>query len=104
MKNDNEEDYTVHFLFSLMLAGGALACWNQPIEVIRVEMQSISDNPERKIHNSSKNMTSAAKFVYKFHGIRGFFRGVLPRVCLGSWATTCMVFGGDTLKEYLNSR
>ncbi|CAG8559942.1 6782_t:CDS:2, partial [Acaulospora colombiana] len=60
--------------------GGGLSCWNQPIEVIRVEMQSQNN------------------------GIKGFYRGVTPRIGLGVWQTVCMVFGGDAVKAKLAAR
>eukprot|EP00158_Paraphelidium_tribonemae_P003783 Partr_v1_DN26368_c1_g1_i2_m42957 putative Mitochondrial len=76
--------------------GGALSCWNQPIEVIRVEMQSqikSEGRPERM------SIMQTSKWIYERNGIRGFFRGVIPRVGLGAWQTVCMVAGGDALKQ-----
>lgn len=72
--------------------GGALACWNQPIEVIRVEMQSQVDTPGRP-----KKMTivTAAKWIYAQNGLVGFYRGVVPRIGLGMWQTICMVAFGE---------
>jgi hypothetical protein len=73
--------------------GGGLACWNQPIEVVRVEMQrSVVDNLNRP-----KRLTtwSALAYVYQSSGVRGLYRGVLPRMCLGIWQTICLVALGD---------
>jgi Mitochondrial carrier protein len=72
--------------------GGGLSAWNQPIEVIRVEMQSKTDDPNRP-----KKMTvvNTAKYIYTQNGIRGLYRGVVPRVGLGVWQTICMVAMGD---------
>eukprot|EP00834_Sanchytrium_tribonematis_P007078 NODE_590_length_5625_cov_0.852515.p4 type:complete len:274 gc:universal NODE_590_length_5625_cov_0.852515:3012-3833(+) len=67
--------------------GGALACWNQPFEVIRVEMQSQSKDPSLKNYG----FTATAKDIYQKNGIWGFYRGVTPRVCLGVYLTICMV-------------
>ncbi|ORY02713.1 mitochondrial carrier protein [Basidiobolus meristosporus CBS 931.73] len=81
--------------------GGALSCWNQPIEVIRVEMQSqakAADRPEKL------NISTAARYIYERNGWKGFYRGVTPRIGLSVYLTTCMVFGGDTLKEYVAER
>ncbi|KAF7727300.1 hypothetical protein EC973_007816 [Apophysomyces ossiformis] len=74
------------------MIGGALSCWNQPIEVIRVEMQS-----QVKAAGRPENMTimKATKWIYQNNGIGGFYRGVLPRVGLGMWQTLCMVALGD---------
>lgn len=72
--------------------GGGLSAWNQPIEVIRVEMQSKKVDPNRP-----KNLTvvKAAKYIYTNNGIKGLYRGVAPRVGLGVWQTVCMVALGD---------
>jgi hypothetical protein len=81
--------------------GGGLSCWNQPIEVIRVEMQSQVQTPGRP-----KNMTivSCAKYIYQNNGLKGFYRGVTPRIGLGIWQTICMVFGGDHIKAMIAQR
>ncbi|CAJ0745861.1 10033_t:CDS:2 [Entrophospora sp. SA101] len=81
--------------------GGGLSCWNQPIEVIRVEMQSQVQTPGRP-----KNMTivTCAKYIYQNNGLKGFYRGVTPRIGLGIWQTICMVFGGDYVKAMIANR
>lgn len=62
------------------IIGGGLSCWNHPIEVIRVEMQS-----QVKSAGRPENMTigKAAKWIYQNNGISGFYRGVVPRIGLG---------------------
>lgn len=72
--------------------GGGLSAWNQPIEVIRVEMQSKTEDPNRP-----KNLTvgKTAKYIYENNGLRGLYRGVAPRIGLGIWQTVCMVALGD---------
>lgn len=76
--------------------GGGLSAWNQPIEVVRVEMQSKKDDPNRP-----KKMTvgSAFRYIYQQNGIKGLYRGVTPRIGLGVWQTVCMVALGDIAKE-----
>jgi len=76
--------------------GGGLSAWNQPIEVIRVEMQSKSADPNRP-----KNLTvgKTLNYIYSNNGIRGLYRGVAPRIGLGVWQTICMVALGDIAKE-----
>ncbi|BDD59166.1 Mitochondrial DNA replication protein yhm2 [Monascus purpureus] len=76
--------------------GGGLSAWNQPIEVIRVEMQSRTDDPNRP-----KNLTvgKAMRYIYQTNGIKGLYRGVTPRIGLGIWQTVCMVALGDMAKE-----
>ncbi|EFE40568.1 hypothetical protein TRV_04703 [Trichophyton verrucosum HKI 0517] len=76
--------------------GGGLSAWNQPIEVIRVEMQSKTVDPNRP-----KNLTvgKAFSYIYSQNGIKGLYRGVTPRIGLGIWQTVCMVALGDMAKE-----
>lgn len=76
--------------------GGGLSAWNQPIEVIRVEMQSKKDDPNRP-----KNLTvgKTLKYIYGQNGLKGLYRGVTPRIGLGVWQTVCMVALGDIAKE-----
>jgi len=76
--------------------GGGLSAWNQPIEVIRVEMQSKTQDPNRP-----KNLTvgKTLKYIYSQNGIRGLYRGVTPRIGLGVWQTICMVALGDMAKD-----
>jgi hypothetical protein len=72
--------------------GGASSAWNQPIEVIRVEMQSKKEDPNRP-----KKMTvgNTARYIYSTNGLKGLYRGVTPRIGLGIWQTVCMVAMGD---------
>lgn len=72
--------------------GGGLSAWNQPIEVVRVEMQSMKADPTRP---ANLNMLSTVKYIYQQNGLKGLYRGVTPRVGLGVWQTVCMVAFGD---------
>ncbi|KAG5751333.1 hypothetical protein H9Q69_012118 [Fusarium xylarioides] len=78
--------------------GGGLSAWNQPIEVIRVEMQSKKEDPNRP-----KKMTvgNTFRYIYDTNGIRGLYRGIAPRISLGIWQTVCMVAFGDMAKTYV---
>ncbi|KAL9538633.1 hypothetical protein MBANPS3_010783 [Mucor bainieri] len=80
------------------IAAGALSCWNQPLEVIRVEMQS-----QLKAEGRPEKMTigSATKYIYKNNGLKGFYRGVVPRIGLGIWQTLVMVALGDYFRARL---
>ncbi|TPX64665.1 hypothetical protein SpCBS45565_g05718 [Spizellomyces sp. 'palustris'] len=80
------------------VVGGALACWNQPIEVIRVEMQSQVKDPNRP---AKMTLLNTAKWIWQKNGFLGFYRGVTPRIGLGVYLTVCMVFGGDSLKAWV---
>ncbi|KAI9053892.1 hypothetical protein LZ554_002837 [Drepanopeziza brunnea f. sp. 'monogermtubi'] len=80
--------------------GGGLSAWNQPIEVIRVEMQSKKEDPNRP-----KKMTvgNTAKYIYQNNGLKGLYRGVVPRAGLSVWQTICMVAFGDMAKTYVEN-
>ncbi|KAI8064538.1 mitochondrial carrier domain-containing protein [Gongronella butleri] len=78
------------------VVGGALSCWNQPIEVIRVEMQS-----QVKTEGRPEKMTigKAAKWIHQNNGMKGFYRGTTPRIGLAVWQTICMVALGDYFRD-----
>jgi len=80
--------------------GGALGCWNHPIEVVRVEMQSMVKSTS--VNRPAKlTILSTFKYIYKENGIRGLFQGVTPRICLSVWRTVCMVSLADFVKDYV---
>lgn len=74
--------------------GGGLSAWNQPIEVIRVEMQSKTVDPNRP---AKMTVGNTFKYIYGQNGFSGLYRGVVPRIGLGVWQTICMVAMGDML-------
>ncbi|WFD03082.1 hypothetical protein MOBT1_001771 [Malassezia obtusa] len=76
--------------------GGALATWNQPIEVIRVESAS-------EHHKGKPSILSTAAYIYKENGIKGLYRGVSPRILLGVWQTVCMVSFADTVRDWIGT-
>jgi hypothetical protein len=97
--------------------GGALATWNQPIEVVRVEVRPInfsrkvsSDWLACKMQSMAKGAATDSKrpakltivntlgYIYKANGIKGLYRGVTPRIGLGIWQTICMVSFADYVK------
>jgi len=78
--------------------GGGLSAWNQPIEVIRVEMQSRTVDPNRPAKMTVGNTLA---YIYGKDGMRGLYRGVAPRIGLGVWQTICMVALGDMAKTYV---
>lgn len=80
--------------------GGGLSAWNQPIEVIRVEMQSKTNDPNRP---KNLGVLSTAKYIYSKNGVKGLYRGVAPRIGLSVWQTVFMVAFGDIFKKMLNA-
>jgi hypothetical protein len=80
------------------IVGGGLSAWNQPFEVVRVEMQSRVNDPNRP---KNLNVLSTLKYVYSTNGIKGLYKGVTPRIGLGVWQTVFMVSLGDYAKEYI---
>ncbi|KAI9445308.1 mitochondrial carrier [Lactarius indigo] len=82
--------------------GGALATWNQPIEVIRVEMQNMSKEAAASANRPAKlTIFNTFGYIYKENGIKGLYRGVTPRVGLGIWQTICMVSFADYVKDWV---
>lgn len=90
-KDDSQKLTAMEKIVSSGLGGG-LSAWNQPIEVIRIEMQSKTEDPNRP-----KNLTvgKTFRYIYQNNGIKGLYRGVAPRIGLGMWQTVCMVALGD---------
>ncbi|CAE6523920.1 unnamed protein product [Rhizoctonia solani] len=85
--------------------GGALGTWNQPIEVVRVEMQSMSKEATASANRPAKlTVFNTLAFIYKENGIKGLYRGVTPRIGLGIWQTVCMVSFADYVKAWVKSR
>jgi len=78
--------------------GGGLSAWNQPIEVIRVEMQSKTEDPNRP---KKVTVGNTFRYIYQTNGLRGLYRGVMPRMGLSVWQTICMVAMGDMAKTYV---
>lgn len=81
--------------------GGALATWNQPIEVVRVEMQSMSKAATNSNRPAKLTILNTLGFIYRENGIRGLYRGVTPRIGLGIWQTVCMVSFADYVKAWM---
>lgn len=81
--------------------GGALATWNQPIEVVRVEMQSMSKAAANSNRPAKLTILNTLGFIYRENGMRGLYRGVTPRIGLGIWQTVCMVSFADYVKVWV---
>ncbi|ORY85355.1 mitochondrial carrier [Leucosporidium creatinivorum] len=78
--------------------GGALGCWNQPIEVVRVEMQSMAKGVAGR--PAKLTVFNTLAYIYKENGIKGLYRGVTPRIGLGIWQTVCMVSFAGYVQEW----
>ncbi|GAA5981038.1 hypothetical protein JCM11641_001436 [Rhodosporidiobolus odoratus] len=91
------------FLSLSLFAGGALGVWNHPIEVVRVEMQSLVKKPPSAsasaIQPAKPTMLSTLSYVYGESGVKGLFKGVTPRIGLSVWRTICLVSLGDHVKD-----
>jgi len=85
--------------------GGTLATWNQPIEVVRVEMQSMAKSTMTSTDRPAKlTIANTLAYIYRNNGIRGLYRGVTPRIGLGIWQTICMVSFADYVKIWIKGR
>lgn len=69
--------------------GGALGTWNQPIEVVRVEMQSMAKQTSAN-RPAKLTVFNTLAYVYKEGGIKALYRGVTPRIGLGIWQTVSL--------------
>lgn len=87
-----------------MRAGGALATWNQPIEVVRVEMQSMAKAAPGSNRPEKLTILNTLQYIYRENGIKGLYRGVSPRIALGIWQTICMVSLADYVKEFISAK
>ncbi|RCI03154.1 hypothetical protein CU098_010166 [Rhizopus stolonifer] len=90
-------DHSDKILASIL--AGSMSCWNQPLEVIRVEMQSQLKGEGRPEKPTIGNIT---KYIYAKNGLGGFYRGIVPRIGLGIWQTLVMVALGDYCRARLN--
>ena len=79
------------------LLGGACGCINQPFEVLRVAQQA------RQATGDPANTRQCAAEVYKKHGLKGFYCGLIPRMGLSAWQTLFMVTFAGMIKESLNA-
>ncbi len=61
-------------------------------------MQSMTKDPTRP---EKPTILSTFKHIVKTSGVKGLFRGVIPRVGVATWATICMVGFGDTVKAFV---
>lgn len=85
--------------------GGTLATWNQPIEVVRVEMQSMAKSAMTASDRPAKlTIGNTLAYIYRNNGLRGLYRGVTPRIGLGIWQTICMVSFADYVKLWIKGR
>jgi len=83
--------------------GGALATWNQPIEVVRVEMQSAIKNTAAD-RPAKLTVLNTLSYIYRNNGLKGLYRGVTPRIGLGIWQTVCMVSFADYVKAWVKKQ
>jgi len=104
-KMRNKEEGAKLGAFDKILAssiGGALGTWNQPIEVVRVEMQSMAKQTSTN-RPAKLTVLNTLSYVYKEGGIKALYRGVTPRIGLGIWQTVCMVSFADIVKGWVKN-
>ncbi|KAA1114001.1 hypothetical protein PGTUg99_028245 [Puccinia graminis f. sp. tritici] len=82
--------------------GGALGCWNHPIEVVRIEMQSMAKHSSNRPEKMT--ITNTMSYIYREHGLKGLFKGVLPRMGLSVWRTVCFVSVADMARAWWRDR
>lgn len=74
--------------------GGTLSVWNNPFDVIRVDMQNNA--------NKNKEITFSQSFfnIYKEGGVLLLYKGAIPRCLLCIWQTLFMVTGVNIMNNY----
>jgi len=71
------------------------------VNVLIPQMQSMTKSATEH-HKVKPTILNTAAYIYKENGLRGLYRGVSPRICLGVWQTVCMVSFADTVREWIN--
>lgn len=102
-KSENEKLAPLEKILASSI-GGALATWNQPIEVVRVEMQSMSKAASAAGRPAKLTIFNTLAYIYRENGIKGLYRGVTPRIGLGIWQTVCMVSFADYVKAWVKGK
>lgn len=94
-KSKKHRELAAHEKIIASAIGGMLACWNHPIEVIRIELQRFDVQSQQQ----ERSMLAAARRIYTSGGLAAFFRGMTPRVMHSVALTVLMVYGGDEMKK-----
>jgi hypothetical protein len=81
------------------LVGGAMACINQPVEVLRIRMQA-----EHVSGDKTANTRQVARMVMAESGPLGFFAGIIPRIGLAAYQTLFMVTFADMVSNKMRKQ
>ena len=68
------------------IVGGTLACWNHPIEVVRIEAQAAAHAGA-----AGRSVPAILRDIVASQGPSGLFKGLVPRIFLGCWQSVCMI-------------
>ncbi len=79
------------------VVGGTLACWNHPIEVVRIEAQAAAHAGQ-----AARSVPTILGDIVRSQGVRGLFKGIVPRAFLGVYQTLCMVTGYKLVIDLLD--
>ena len=80
------------------MVGGGFAAINQPFEVMRIRMQAARAKPTDS-NRSSRTFLGAGRAVYMEAGLRGFYAGIIPRVCYSAYQSVFMIAFAAIAKE-----
>ena len=84
------------------MVGGALAAINQPFEVVRIRMQAArAQTTMTQAHVASRTFFGASGAVYKEAGLRGFYAGIIPRICYSAYQSVFMIAFAAIAKEHV---
>jgi len=77
------------------IIGGTLSVWNQPFEVMRIEAQAAATRGLK-----ARGFVATFQDIVKQDGLKGLFKGVVPRVGICIWQTLFMVTAPKLMQRY----
>lgn len=86
---NGDEQLTVDFVTAGFVAGACAASASQPLDVVKTQLQL----------GKAASMVDAIRFVHSTAGARGFYTGLLPRVCYVAPSSAIVMTSYEALKS-----
>ncbi|XP_026759621.1 probable mitochondrial glutathione transporter SLC25A40 [Galleria mellonella] len=101
---DSEKNSFVFNFFCGSVAGSIAALVTLPFDVIKTHQQIELGEKEiytdGKVQQRASNMKNIARNIYRIHGFRGLFTGLLPRICKVAPACAIMIATFEYGKQF----